>query len=239
MGKDIVKMTNGSFVFLFLFGCSGDRPSQSEATVENDSPCPAGSVFKEGLPADDVLCDDCKVSACVTADGTKHGPWFEYHPDGRIKTEGQYEGGQKNGKWRYWYRNGQQEEEARYVNGKRNGKWTMWYESGELWREHQYKDDALHGERTDWKPDGTVFSKRLCNELPCDPTDGVHMEWHSNGQLFISGEFMDSKMNGKWSYRTEGGTIRMSEQCDLIADRLTGECKPLCDSVEACAKMKD
>ena len=31
MGKDIVKMTNGSFVFLFLFGCSGDRPSQSEA----------------------------------------------------------------------------------------------------------------------------------------------------------------------------------------------------------------
>jgi antitoxin component YwqK of YwqJK toxin-antitoxin module len=27
----------------------------------------------------------------MAADGTKHGPWFEYHPNGQIKTEGQYE----------------------------------------------------------------------------------------------------------------------------------------------------
>lgn len=238
MGRNRTRQISTCFALL-LSGCWCESPSQNVTQVQSDGPCPTGSVFKEGLPADDVLCDDCKVSACVTPDERKNGPWFEYYPDGQTKAEGQYKKGKKDGKWTHWYSNGQKEEEMEYRDGKQHGNWAMWYENGKPWRSHQFKDGAIHGVRTDWNPDGTVFSKQVCNELPCGYDDGVHMEWHSNGQLFITGEFKDNKMHGKWSYRTENGTVRMSEQCDMVADRLTGKCDVLCDSVEACAKMKD
>ena len=76
-----------------------------------------------------------RYSRYVSADGLRwirHGPFFAYHEDGSLASEGSYEHGQEHGLWRDYHLNGKLAAEGEYTHGNKTGAWRFWSESGVL-----------------------------------------------------------------------------------------------------------
>jgi YD repeat-containing protein len=54
----------------------------------------------------------------------RHGPFFEWHPNGRKKSEGHF------------------------VHGKQEGEWTSWDQDGNVIAERDYRDGQVVADRT-------------------------------------------------------------------------------------------
>lgn len=75
----------------------------------------------------------CVYSRYMAADGSRwirHGLFRAFHPDGTLKSEGNYEHGKENGLWRDYHPNGQLAAEGVYRSGKQEGIWRFWDEQG-------------------------------------------------------------------------------------------------------------
>ena len=95
----------------------------------------------------------------------KDGNWisetrYRYYGNDRIKSKGNYKGGQLNGKWTEWYPNGLKTFEGYYKDGKKDGKWTEWYENGQIKTEANFKNDKPHGKWTEWNENGQIVSEK-------------------------------------------------------------------------------
>lgn len=138
----------------------------------------AAKVFSEGVLVGEGILDTA---------GREQGPWVEYHPNGQIKSKGEYLNGRRIGEWIFYYSNGKLEQKGKYDRkGKAQGPWKWYYESGNLWREENYRNDLQDGvmtEYTDAAPDSV--------------------------KVITKGEYVDGLKEGPWvlelpDYREEG-----------------------------------
>jgi MYXO-CTERM domain-containing protein len=85
-----------------------------------DAACPEGAeVVRESPPA-------ALIEACQRPDGTQHGRYASWHPNGEKFTEGQYREGKQHGKWTRWHANGQKSYEGHWRDDKKHGTTTLW-----------------------------------------------------------------------------------------------------------------
>jgi uncharacterized protein len=104
------------------------------------------------------------------------GLWYEYHNTGDFKGKGMYSVGGRNGDWEFFYPSGKLEQKGKYdKKGRAQGIWKWYYESGQLWREELYVNGKREGEIKDY--------------------DEV-------GKIILSGNFIENKKDGLWTYET-------------------------------------
>ena len=60
----------------------------------------------------------------------RDGRFAEYHPDGKLRSEGMYVNGVEQGEWRDYWPNGQLAAVGVYADGKEEGVWRFWDGSG-------------------------------------------------------------------------------------------------------------
>jgi len=84
-----------------------------------------------------------RYSRYLAPDGKKwirHGLFVEYHRDGTVASEGNYEHGLEEGLWRDFHANGKRAAEGSYRAGKQHGEWSYWDEDGEPEGSSSYED---------------------------------------------------------------------------------------------------
>ncbi len=138
----------------------------------------AAKVFVEGMLTGEGILDTA---------GRQQGPWVEYHPNGQIKSKGEYLNGRRIGEWIFYYANGKVEQKGKYdKKGKAQGPWKWYYETGNLWREETYRNDLQDGTMTEYSDNGP---------------DSV--------KVITKGDYVDGLKEGPWmlelpDYREEG-----------------------------------
>jgi hypothetical protein len=85
-----------------------------------------------------------------------HGPWREWHPNGRMKVEGEYLDGRPAGVWRTYHENGTLASEVRYEDGLQQGEEVGWHPNGTIRARGAWKDGRKEGTFTHWNEDGAV-----------------------------------------------------------------------------------
>lgn len=109
-------------------------------------------LFRESVSSEvlDVVCYPngkggtlCRFSRYFSADGNRwvrHGRFVQYHDNGRVATEGDYQDGLEVDVWQDYHPNGQLAAEGMYGSGKEIGYWWFWNENGERVAEVEYED---------------------------------------------------------------------------------------------------
>jgi antitoxin component YwqK of YwqJK toxin-antitoxin module len=104
-------------------------------------------IFKKAPKLDiaEILYDTGEVhyrySRKMSKDGTKwirEGAFVEYHRDGSVASEGQYDDGLETGLWKDYHENGVLAAEGEYREGEEVGVWRFYDEQGELESEEDY-----------------------------------------------------------------------------------------------------
>ena len=69
------------------------------------------------------------------AGGKRHGIWLSFYPEGNVWSECAYKNGVKEGQTITYYPNGNKRYEGFYTNDKESGIWKYWEENGKLSKE--------------------------------------------------------------------------------------------------------
>jgi antitoxin component YwqK of YwqJK toxin-antitoxin module len=75
--------------------------------------------------------------------GKRNGSCREYYENGNLRIECNYKDGERDGVYREWYYSGNIEKETNYKDGKLNGVYRKYYENGGLGIDCNYKDGEL------------------------------------------------------------------------------------------------
>src|SRR5688572_26521463 len=108
------------------------------ACSSSDEPCGDGVQHGSGPPYG-------TLSWCARSDGTKQGPWTEWHAVGTVKSNGHYVDGKMDGLWTTFRKDGRKASEGAYQAGRKIGTWTTWNEDGSRQREsvHATASDSV------------------------------------------------------------------------------------------------
>lgn len=81
----------------------------------------------------------------VTAEGLRSGPFKEFHPSGKLKTQGSHRSGKLTGPLKSFHANGRVKLRASYRDGQPAGPYLEHSEDGTLLRRANYRDGKRHG----------------------------------------------------------------------------------------------
>lgn len=137
--------------------------------------------------------------------GNEQGPWKEYHPNGKLKGEGEFKDAKRIGPWEFFHPNGKVEQKGVYdKKGKAQGTWKWYYEDGNLLREEVYVNDLREGMMTEYSDSGSVITKG-------EYVEGLREgKWvYELGDYREEGVYKGDRRDGVWHhYYTPGGTRR-------------------------------
>lgn len=149
----------------------------------------AEGIHREFSPEGKVINSKIYIEGVLTGEGIldtvgrMQGPWREYHPNGQVRSKGEYVNSKRVGEWEFFHANGKVEQKGKYDRkGKAQGPWKWYYESGNLLREETYRNDLQ---------------------------DGMMIEYSDSGKVITKGEYIDGQKEGPWmlelaDYREEG-----------------------------------
>ena len=158
-------------------------------------------VFVEGVMTGEGIIDTA---------GRMEGPWKEYHPNGQLKSQGEYLNSKRIGEWVFYYPNGKIEQKGKYdKKGKAQGPWKWYYESGNLWREETYRNDQQDGTMTEYMDAADKDSAKVI-------TKGDYIDGQKEGPWMFQmadyreeGDYKDDKRDGEWKhYYTDTKKLR-------------------------------
>lgn len=191
-------------------------------------------VYREGILVAEGILD---------ARGLEQGIWKEYHPNGEIKSKGEYKDGKRIGEWIFYYPNNKIEQKGKYdKKGRAVDIWKWYYESGNILREENYVNGLLEGPMTEFNDSGKVITKgeyleglkegpwiyelgdyREEGTYKADKRDGEWKHFYPNNVVRFEGKFVDGNPDGKhtWYYpngkrREEGKYIVGKKQDDWV-----------------------
>ena len=93
-------------------------------------------------------------------DAVRHGLSRHWHPNGQLKSQGEYRMGDKVGLFSYWHSNGQKRVEGEYVNDLRNGDWVWWHPNGQKAVIGHYDQGEAKGRWRLWGEDGLLAEQK-------------------------------------------------------------------------------
>ncbi len=170
-------------------------------------------IHREFSPEGKVLNAKVYVGGVLTGEGIldtigrQQGVWKEYHPNGQIKSQGEYVNSKRIGEWVFYHPNGKVEQKGKYdKKGKAQGVWKWFYESGNLLREENYRNDLQDGTMTEYADDGKVITK------------GEYVDGQKEGAWVLElqeyrdeGSYKGDRRDGPWKhYYTDNGKLRFA-----------------------------
>jgi len=162
---------------------------------------PEGNVIAAKVYIDGVLTGE----GILDTAGRQQGPWKEYHPNGELKSKGEYVNGKRIGDWVFYHPNGKTEQLGKYdKRGRAQGPWKWFYESGNLLREENYRNDLQDGTMTEYSDDGKIITK------------GDYVDGQKEGPWILElaeyreeGSYKGDRRDGEWKhYYTDSGKLR-------------------------------
>jgi antitoxin component YwqK of YwqJK toxin-antitoxin module len=177
----------------------------------------AAKVYIDGVLTGEGILDTA---------GRQQGPWKEYHPNGELKSQGEYLNGKRIGDWVFYHPNKKVEQKGKYdKKGRAQGPWKWYYESGNLLREENYRNDLQDGTMTEYSDSGKVITKgdyidglkegpwmleladyREEGNYKADLRDGEWKHYYTkNGNLRFVGKFIEGVPDGEHKYYYENG----------------------------------
>ncbi len=188
---------------------------------------PEGKVIAAKMYADGVLTGE----GILDTAGRQQGPWKEYHPNGQIKSQGEYVNGKRIGEWVFYHPNGKIEQKGKYdKKGKAQGAWKWYYETGTILREENYRNNLQDGTMTEYGDSGKVITKgefidglkegEWMLEMPdylekgnykADRRDGEWKHYYtSTGKLRYVGKFIDGVPDGEQTFYYPNGKVKQT-----------------------------
>jgi TonB family protein len=117
-------------------------------------------------------------------------------------------GNNKNGFFKYYHPNGYLKSKGQYINNQKNGLWVSYYSNGAMSDSAVYKNGVVENYALSWDRDGN-----LTDSLFVD-TNGfsVQVAWFSNGNIAMAGRLNEKKEKyGRWQYYFKEGGLSSSE----------------------------
>jgi len=135
-------MAVGTTVLLFavnLPSCQSSQTVDLDMLVATDSVALDKTTMKpfNGV----VTCEWGENGRLI--DGRADGPWREWHDNGQLMMEVNYNNGRQDGLSRRWHEDGKLSMEIHYKDGKMDGISRGWSPDGQLLREEHHKDGEL------------------------------------------------------------------------------------------------
>lgn len=195
----------------------------------------AEGIHREFSPEGNVTNAKVYVEGVLTGEGIldtagrQQGHWKEYHPNGQLKSEGEYLNSKRIGEWVFYHPNGKIEQKGKYdKKGRAQGAWKWFYESGNILREENYRNDLLDGTMTEYSDLGKIITKgeyadgqkegpwllelldyREEGSYKADNRDGEWKHFYLNdGKLRFTGKFIDGVPDGMQIFYYPNGKER-------------------------------
>lgn len=156
-----------------------------------------GGQWSEDLKERNAGCQMCQVTAEGTPNFLKLGTWRWWHPNGKLQTEGHFEGGERHGVWTQFDEEERKLLEGQYLHGKQVDRWRGFYPNTALKFEGGYllkeaKDVPSEEQKTD------------SDELQAGDEDGVWYTFFADGSLESYGKYQTGKRIGLWLWWSQG-----------------------------------
>ena len=171
------------------------REYKADGNIENAYLYKNGVIIGEGI---------------VKEDGNRDGHWKDFHMDGSLKAEGNYDNGKQVGEWKYYHPNGKIEQVGKFnKQGKPEGIWKWYFDSGRLLREENYRGGLKDGLSTEYDETGRVIEE---GEFVDGNEDGPWFEFI--GDSYIRGTYRDGLRNGLWyNFYLDNDSIATDSLC--------------------------
>jgi len=196
-----MKYFNILILGLLIIGCSEKRVLYSELKESG------GLFYFQGEPFTGVAFDmfdetKFKFEKSIKS-GKLYGKSKEYHKNGEVYEEGDYENGIKVGIWKSYHDNQQLAEEGKFVNGAKIGVWKSYHFNGKLASEGEYEDDIEVGRWKSYYDNGNLEGdfQYLDKEKRRAQFGGSHgsgpMQWrrlyHENGIIMLEEVILENE----------------------------------------------
>lgn len=99
----------------------------------------------------------------------RHGKWSEWHKNGGLKFQGEFDRDLPVGIHTWWYSNGQKKATGQFVNGKEHGHWILWHANGLRHLEGDFRSGIQNGEWLRWDEKGKLTEKQQHHLSPASP----------------------------------------------------------------------
>jgi antitoxin component YwqK of YwqJK toxin-antitoxin module len=143
------------------------------------------------IESDGVNQDELEVREGVfylkNSDSSYTGKCFEFHDNGKKKSEANFKDGKPDGLSVNWYENGQKKAEGNLKDGKPDGLMVSWHENGQKKVEGNLKDGKL---------------------------DGPAVSWHENGQKRTEINYKDNEPISEKFWNSKGEEVDSMEEAD-------------------------
>jgi len=153
-----------------------------------------GYYFLSEVYKYDTLMAKGKVDLYGIYDST----WLFFHPNGKIKSTGDYKNGYKSGKWIFLYDNGKLAQQGNYREDKAHGYWIWYYKNGQVRTEENYYRGKLQGDKIEYDSLGKIITK------------GHYIDDYKDGEWFYyvgdhkeTGKYIMGMKEGIWTYYFE------------------------------------
>ena len=147
-----------------------------------------------------------------------HGIEKLYYHNGLLKAIQHYSNGLADSTWTEYHPNGSITKIKNYHNGKRHGLQTYYQTSTSNFETFEYVDGKKEGPNKQYWGDSILHSITIYKN---DEQNGPYTEWHSNGQMRVSGNYYpfekyDYRLSshnrtGNWNYWNESGQLMKTE----------------------------
>lgn len=179
-----------------------------------------------------------RTSVNVYSDSSEHyhGPFVEYHANGKIWKQGKCDDGMPVGEWKFFSENGTLVKTGEYTDdGLPDGPWTYTREDGKKYKVDQWKqgkkhgewlvfdktgqhviqripydNDRMHGTNVVWyepTETGGALRKRLESQYVDGRRHGTFSDWYKNGKQRRLAEYRNGKQHGKFMEWDESGNV--------------------------------
>ncbi len=212
-GKGSIKVVDGKNIkegpWILYFEKSNGTKKKAEGDFKDDKRNSLWTFYNE---------NGLKKNETPYENGNLNGVQKNYTPKGEVESEIPYVNGTVSGLKKY-YKSGTLVKDEQIADNKKNGVTREYYTtSGAVGKISIYKNDKLDGIQTTLYPDGKKkmegsFRPVTEQDLQDNPAasnkegmkTGPWTMYHKNGNIQMTGSFLNDKMNGKWqTFHPEG-----------------------------------
>lgn len=177
---------------------------------EGEAPPPPTRVesrtIKEPFPGTDTPRFERRVAKFSDNTVVSDGPNKEYHSNGQLYADGQFELGKAVGKWTYYHPSGQKAKEVSYADGRPDGEVTVYNTDGKVLAKRVYAAGKRAGV---WESYDETGEQKVREDHYADgKANGLFKVWYSNGQLQREMPFVEGKQTGVATEWTRTGEKR-------------------------------
>ena len=145
----------------------------------------------EGLTAREKKTGVFSEKYCERHDGTREGPYVNFHASGALRERGTMHAGKRRGPYSRWDdKTGRRIEEGEYIDDWKTGWWTTWYPTGVKKSEGEYDDDKPRGAWTYYDERGR---KKEEGEYRAGVKHGIWLQYDAKGEVISRRDFRDGK----------------------------------------------